>query len=674
MKIFTFFLYANLFSFNVTNLYLQEYYQNNSLPVIDGKINPSEWKNAKVFTDFYIFLPKSDKKDYDSTIVYVKQSKDALYFAFKFFPKEKVISQSLVRDRSSDEENEFFIFLDLENKNQNGYFFAFNFIGNQRDMLIYNQKNVSQEWDWIWENKSTIYREATATEPGYIETEVKIPVDKIQNKNTEQIGINFTLFAYRPDGTYYFYSIVPNNELMSLKKTYKMNITPFDERLNININATPFLMSNKFNDSTYKANGGGELSLSLDKHKLKATYNTDESTLEADPYSFSFYNRPIYLEEKRLFFSKDLDIYRSQINLFYTRAIENINYGFNYTYRSSKFKAGAIFVEDDPESSGNTRQFFTTRPVFYGNNFNFGGFFLHSNKKADNYKENILSFDGLYYFPSNPLRFAGQYATNFNGNAYKLVAAYQNNNNSGPYGSFSYNKVDDKFKATTSFNPNVGLVNNYDEISATGGYAWIIERPLFSGISINTGYYRSRALNDNFKMQESIYMNFYTKITGTLSFNGYTEYNQPNDFDEFGNITKRNNYINEFSLRYLTGNNAFFAGYMFGPYYTTYIKNPYFGGNIILGDKIALNGSVNFYDMYDIKRTIINARMDFRILKQFYLRSFFRKDTYSQNALLNTMLQYEFFAGSNIYLVMNLEGKKLQYVRRYFKIGYEFNF
>src|SRR5512142_163909 len=117
-------------------------------PSIDGKINDSEWRDAKVFSSFYMMIPKTDEKIYDSTIVYIKQSKDAIYFAFRYWPKGKILVQSLTRDRSTEEENEFFIILDLENKGQNGYILTFKFGTNQRDMLGYNQKNGSPEWDW----------------------------------------------------------------------------------------------------------------------------------------------------------------------------------------------------------------------------------------------------------------------------------------------------------------------------------------------------------------------------------------------------------------------------------------------------------------------------------------------------------------------------------------------
>ena len=47
-------------------------------PTIDGKIEPGEWDDATVFDNFYMMIPRSDEKYYDSTIVYIKQSSTAL--------------------------------------------------------------------------------------------------------------------------------------------------------------------------------------------------------------------------------------------------------------------------------------------------------------------------------------------------------------------------------------------------------------------------------------------------------------------------------------------------------------------------------------------------------------------------------------------------------------------
>jgi hypothetical protein len=652
----------------------QEKSGESSYPVIDGKINASEWTGSKVFTNFYMMIPRSESKDYDSTVVYLRQSNDAIYLAFKYYPRGKIIAKSLVRDRSTDEENEFFVVLDLENKAQNGYIFIFNFNDNQRDLLVYNQRSQSSEWDWVWESKTKVYSLPENGKTGYIETELKIPVDKLQNKNTKQIGIDVQMFAYRPDGSSYWYSFVPDGELLSVKSTYKLDITPFNERTKVDFNATPYVVGNKFNDSSYKAQIGGEFNVSIDKHKLKATVNTDESTLEADPYYFSLYNRPTYLTEKRTFFSKDLDIYRSPMSLFYTRSMQNIDYGFNYTFRSDKLKAGAMFIQDDVNKTGEKRQIFVARPNYIASDFSIGSFLQYSNDKSTDRKEKIVSVDGQYRFPHNPVRFMGQYASNFEGNAYELYSYYQYDNSGGPFADLMYRRIDKNFTSPTFINTSVGLPNDYDEISVSGGYYWNKVRKYFTDINISSGYYRNKQLSNGFLVQDRYSVSMFTKIIGPLSFSTYFEYNHPNDFDANGNLIFRNNYLQDNNIKYVFGNNSVYAGYTNGPYFGTYLKNPYFGFNYFLFDQVAINTDVNFYRLNDEDRTIINTRLDYRAFKKLYLRAFFQKDTFTKNALLNAMVQYEFFAGSNLYLVVNLIGDNLQYTSRYSKIGYEFNF
>jgi hypothetical protein len=490
------------------------------MPTIDGKIEDDEWKGAKVFTNFYMIIPKTDEKYYDSTIVYIKQSKDALYFGFKFWPRGKVISKSFSRDRSTDEENEFFILLDLENKNKNGYFFSFSFLNNQRDAIIYNTRNMSAEWDWVWYCKSTIFREAKNGKPGYIESEIKIPVDKLQNKNQSQIGIDLQLFAYKPDGTSYFYSINPNSELLSLKGTYKLDITPFDEKLNINFDITPFAVSNKSNGKKIEAILGGDLNATLDKHKLKATINTDQSTLEADPYTFTFYNRPVFLQEKRPFFSKDLDIFNTPISLFYTRSIDSIKYGGNYTYRSDRLKAATIFVREPKDST--YKDYFVTRPNFNFKDFNFGSMFIYTFDGRTNLSEHILSVDGYYRMPANRLRFMGQFASNVgdknNGQAFQLYNYYEFDQSGGPYYDLSYNRVNKDFQSSTSFNSQIGAPNDYEEISASGGYQWTVNRKFFSNVNVDGGYYVGKQISTQFKYQERLFGEMYYKLNDIFSF------------------------------------------------------------------------------------------------------------------------------------------------------------
>ncbi len=642
-------------------------------PVIDGVVQDGEWLGAHVFSNFHMMIPRIQEKNYDSTVVYIGQTSEALYFAFRYYPKGNVISKSLVRDRSTEEENEFFILLDLENRQQNGYIFAFSFIDNQRDMLVYNQRNQSHEWDWIWENRSTIYREAKDGKPGYIETEVKIPVDKIQNKNSGTIGVDVQMFAYRPDGTYYYYSLLPDSELLSLKRLYQLPLsTPFDERLNIHANALPFVVARKFNDSTFAADFGGDLNASLDRHKLKATYNTDESTLEADPFKFSFYNRPIFLQEKRTFFSKDLDIFRTPINLFYTRAIENIRYGVNYTFRSDLLKAGAVVVQDENVSDGGRRTFVIARPNGTFGNTSVGSLLIYE-RTPDGSGRSIGSVDASYRFPHNPLFFSGQYAVSGSSPAYEGTAVYQSNDAGGPFGSARYRRIAQGFESSTSFNQQIGVPDDYDEAGAELGYKWIADREFFSSMALTGGYYKARRVSDNFVYQDNITLSLYNKATGWMSFNHYAEYNRPNDISESGEVVAYDNIIQDHSVKFLVGSNALNVGCFFGSYFGSHVTNPYISADLFFFDALGVNLSYSYRRLFDIKQSVLNVRLDYRIIKDLYLRTFYQRDTYSRQSLLNAMIQYEFFAGSNAYIVLNLDGDRLQYTRRYFKISYEFS-
>ncbi len=651
-----------------------------SAPTIDGKVEISEWRGAVAFTDFYMMIPRSETKDYDSTIVYVKQTKDALYFAFKYWPKGKILIQSLTRDRSTEEENEFFIMLDLENKGQNGYIFVFNFGSNQRDMLVYNQRNSSTEWDWRWESKTTIFKMPKDGKPGYIETEVKIPVDKLQNKNTKQIGMDLQLFSYRPDGTYYWLSLVPDGELLNLKNTYKFDIKqPFEERLNLNFGLTPFVVGKKFNGVEYGFGYGGEADVSLDKHRLKATVFTDQSTLEADPFSFTFYNRPIYLQEKRPFFSKDLDLYSTPLTLFYTRSIDSIDYGANYTFRSDIFKAGVAYVNepkyDKSDSTNKSKQYFVARPRFNLPDFNIGGLFIYTDDHITNTAEKILSVDARIYLPYR-LRFIPQYVRTIDnkgdpGNAVNAYLYYEFDNSGGFYGDMSYTRFDKNFRSSTTFND---YGNDYHTGFASIGYNFVRNTRYFSNINVNAGYYTARTITDDFKYQDRGSANVSYKVNGWLNLSHFFELNYPNDFDENGNILTRKNFLQEHYAKVLIGANSVYAGYFFGTYFGSFVKNPYMGISLNPFNNLSASITLNYRELFDIKQTIYRVKIDYRIIDKLFLRTYFQKDTYRRIALWNTLLQYEFFAGSNAYLVLNLEGNKLQNTRRVFKLGYEFNF
>jgi hypothetical protein len=242
-----------------------------------------------------------------------------------------------------------------------------------------------------------------------------------------------------------------------------------------------------------------------------------------------------------------------------------------------------------------------------------------------------------------------------------------------------YTRYDSNFNATTLFN-NYG--NNYDESGLSGGYQFIRDKKYFNNINISAGYNRSRRFSDNFNYQQGIYLNLFYKATGWLSFFHSINYDWPNQMDDNGNplldesgkMIVRDNILADNNVKLVFGNNSISFGFYGGKYFNETLLNPYSSIDLSFFGKLRIGANYNYRGEGEIKQTIYNIKLDYKVMDKLYLRSYFQKDTYGHRALWNTMVQYEFFGGSSIYLVLNLDGDKLQYTRRYFKVNYEFNF
>jgi hypothetical protein len=168
-----------------------------------------------------------------------------------------------------------------------------------------------------------------------------------------------------------------------------------------------------------------------------------------------------------------------------------------------------------------------------------------------------------------------------------------------------------------------------------------------------------------------MYSNF--KVSEWMRLNLYGEYNRPNDFEN-GELITRTNTLQDYNATFYYGNNSVNVGYFFGPYYGSFLQNPYMSFNLFFLEKVGLRGSVQYIDDGFNEGMLMNTRVDYRIFEKLYLRSFFQRDNIRDQSLWNMMAQYEFFGGSNIYLVINLIGDQLQQTNRYFKVSYQFDF
>jgi hypothetical protein len=193
---------------------------------------------------------------------------------------------------------------------------------------------------------------------------------------------------------------------------------------------------------------------------------------------------------------------------------------------------------------------------------------------------------------------------------------------------------------------------------------------LFSQIEVTAAYYKASTLADGFVHQE--FGSFYVSdlILENLQINHYIEVNHPDQQTATGRITHRN-VLQDHSAKLILGPQAITAGYNFGPYFGAYLKNPYVNARIIMWERLAWDVTLNHRSYAAVRQTIIRLKLDVRLLERLYLRSFVQKDNYRKLGLWNTLLQYEFFAGSNVYFVLNQTGERFEQSGQFFKVGYE---
>ncbi|MBL7961915.1 hypothetical protein JNL27_16905, partial [bacterium] len=130
-------------------------------------------------------------------------------------------------------------------------------------------------------------------------------------------------------------------------------------------------------------------------------------------------------------------------------------------------------------------------------------------------------------------------------------------------------------------------------------------------------------------------------------------------------------------------------GYNFGPYYGAFLQNPYGELSLSLFSRMGLLLSYVGQHTEDFDQKIYRIKLNYRVIDKLYLRSFFQKRIVDDNSpsgvsrvtSWNSLLQYEFFAGSNVYVVLNLQkdpglndNRLFENSGQYFKFAYEMNF
>ena len=309
-------------------------------PSIDGFLDDECWAKSVPIMDFIQEEPNNMDMVTEKTLVYITYDSKSLYVAARLHDSnpDLIVKQLAPHDDwygAFDEVSDWFsIDLDSRHDHQTAFSFAVNASGVRSDEMIYHDNSFDGDWNAIWQ------AEVSIDDLGWI-VEIEIPFSNLPFYESDEMewGLNLTRFIQRKHELSRWVVFPLETEgvvskfghLVGLKDIFppsKYEFKPFfksgfanysDIRL-INFER-PNSHDNNFQDVFNYDFGLDFLYRISPNSKLVYAINPDYGQIEADPSNINLTAFETYFQEKRQFFLKDVDIFDTPIEFFYSRRI-----------------------------------------------------------------------------------------------------------------------------------------------------------------------------------------------------------------------------------------------------------------------------------------------------------------------------------------------------------------
>jgi len=296
-------------------------------PSIDGKLDDEIWKSAKIekVTGFLQMEPDEGETATESTLVATVYDDEAIYFAFWCFDSEpeKIKQQMVRRDRWS-EADYVRVRLDPYHDHQTGYEFRLNASGVQRDFRMFDDVNMDQSWDGIWEGEVAIH-------PWGWAAEFKIPYHNLRftKKNEHVWGVNVTRYISRK-AEVDWWEFSPSTEGGSVSQFGHLEgITGIEPVRQLQV--LPYAVSKFQTEPSHLGNPNGrdmlgdvgfDVKYGISSNlTLDATINPDFGQVELDRPVLDLSPFETFFSEKRPFFIEGSDLFSTRFMLLNSRRI-----------------------------------------------------------------------------------------------------------------------------------------------------------------------------------------------------------------------------------------------------------------------------------------------------------------------------------------------------------------
>lgn len=121
----------------------------------------------------------------------------------------------------------------------------------------------------------------------------------------------------------------------------------------------PYINLKNSTDNKLKVDGGTDINWQIGSNvSLNATINPDFATVEADKQQINLTRYELSYPEKRVFFQEGNEMYNTRIKTFYSRRIQDIDFGARVNGKIGKTQFNVLSVKSPEVLPDSTRAFF----------------------------------------------------------------------------------------------------------------------------------------------------------------------------------------------------------------------------------------------------------------------------------------------------------------------------
>jgi len=391
----------------------------NTTVTVDGNIEEAVWKKAAKFEINLEVFPGYNAPTVYKTKAYIFENGHSLFLAYDAFDPHPENIRAFYRDRDQIvDDDQVRLEIDSSNQRRFSLIFSANPLGSQSDGSLNDLTgDYNSKWDGIWQSAGRL------TQQGY-QVEMEIPFRNLRiNSNTHIKEMAFNLKRIVPRSKRREISNTHDNRDRNCLLCQYGSIRGFkaiDSGNHIQVIPSVVVKNEKSKDvftpsAPWKNNSDATASLDFkwginDNLSLNTTINPDFSQVEADAVKLSNNrNFALFFDEKRTFFLEGEDLFSTPVSLIYTRVLAEPDWGLKLSAENENSSWG-IFAANDIQTTFLTidsqgSEFVTLNKksknvvarydLAVNKDLHIGTFI--SQRTADNYSNQVISFDSKYF-------------------------------------------------------------------------------------------------------------------------------------------------------------------------------------------------------------------------------------------------------------------------------------